>query len=232
MAPKANVLVVEDDDPIAEAVEAVVRLHGCHVRRANNGRDALKMFFETPDDLVILDLGLPIMDGWQVLERIRELSDVPVLIVSAKDLEHEKVRGLLGGADDYITKPFSVSELGARVQALLRRARRSAPNERDDVYTDGELVVDMTARTVLLAGAPVDLTSLEFRLLEVFIRHPRQALSIDQLLDLAWRDPIGIAPDRVKFTVLRLRRKLNWQDLATTPLEAVRGYGYRYRPSE
>lgn len=228
----ARVLSIEDDEAIGDAIEAVVVKHGHHCVRATNGKDGLRLFFEDRPDLVVLDLGLPVMDGWQVLERIRELSDVPILVLTARDREKDKVRGLNEGADDYLTKPFSVNELGARIEALLRRARPVPGAEvvTADTYTDQLISIDFAARTVTSLGAEVQLTALEFRLLETFVRHVGQALSTEQLLRLAWSDDTGVGPERVKFSVLRLRRKLGWHQGEDGPLRAVRGYGYRYRP--
>ena len=200
---------------------------------AGDGRNGLRNFFEERPDLVVLDIGLPGMDGWEVLERIRDLSDVPVLILTAHDLEQDKVRGLTGGADDYLTKPFGVQELGARIQALLRRSQvgpTTAAAEGPTIYRDGNLEVDWPAREVRVDGEVVGLTKLEFQLLQTFVRHPGQALATQQLLEQVWNDPFGIGPERVKFTVLRLRRKLGWQDEHKDVLEAIRGYGYRYTP--
>jgi len=227
-----RVLIIEDDPSIAEAVRRVVaKQHGTGVV-ANDGRGGLRNFFEERPDLVVLDIGLPGMDGWEVLERIRDLSEVPVLILTAHDLEQDKVRGLTNGADDYLTKPFGVQELGARIQALLRRsqAASTAVAGESTVYRDGNLEVDWPAREVRVDGDVVGLTKLEFQLLQMFVRHPGQALATQQLLEQVWNDPFGIGPERVKFTVLRLRRKLGWQDEHKDVLEAIRGYGYRYTP--
>jgi len=232
VAGTTRVLIIEDDPSIAEAVRRVVaKQNGTGVVVAD-GRDGLRNFFEERPDLVVLDIGLPGMDGWEVLERIRDLSDVPVLILTAHDLEQEKVRGLTGGADDYLTKPFGVQELGARIQALLRRSQTANPPaaEEPTVYRDGNLEVDWPAREVRVDGEVVGLTKLEFQLLQTFVRHPGQALATQQLLEQVWNDPFGIGPERVKFTVLRLRRKLGWQDDQKDVLEAIRGYGYRYTP--
>ena len=229
----ANVLIVEDDDSIARAVEVVVQAQGGVGVRVSNGRDGLRAVFEQRPDLVILDVGLPVMDGWQVLERIREVSDVPVLMLTARDLEQDKVRGLKAGADDYLTKPFGVRELGARIEALLRRPRLAGQtDDQQRQYLDGDLDIDWLAREVRMRGERVGLTPLEFRLLEAFVRHADRALSNEQLLELAWSDPFGIGPERVKFTVLRLRRKLGWDDANSSPIEAVRGHGYRYRSAD
>jgi len=232
VAGTARVLIIEDDPAIAEAVRRVVaRQHGTGVV-ASDGRNGLRNFFEDRPDLVVLDIGLPAMDGWKVLERIRDLSEVPVLVLTARDLEHEKVRGLTGGADDYLTKPFGVHELGARIEALLRRSQGVAPVmvKEPTSYRSGNLQVDWPAREVRVDGTVVHLTKLEFQLLQTFVRHAGQALSTQQLLEMVWNDPFGIGPERVKFTVLRLRRKLGWQDEYKHVLEAIRGYGYRYTP--
>lgn len=226
-----RVLIVEDDDEIAGAIAIIVERHGYSALRSGNGKEGLSTFFKEPVDLVILDVGLPQMDGWHVLERLRELSDVPIMMLTAQDRESDKVRGLTTGADDYVTKPFSVRELGARIDALIRRSRLvPAPIAgSENIYTDAELVVNWGAREVLVNGEPVNLTSLEFQLLQTFVEHEGQALSVSQLLHLVWDDPYSDAPDRVKFTLLRLRRKLGWATIEKSRIEAVRGYGYRYR---
>jgi DNA-binding response OmpR family regulator len=231
LAGTTRVLIIEDDPSIAEAVRRVVAKQNGTGVVAADGRNGLRNFFEERPDLVVLDIGLPEMDGWEVLERIRDLSEVPVLILTAHDLEQEKVRGLTGGADDYLTKPFGVQELGARIQALLRRSQTAAPAvEEPTTYRDGKLEVDWPAREVRVDGEVVGLTKLEFQLLQTFVRHPGQALATQQLLEQVWNDPFGIGPERVKFTVLRLRRKLGWQDEYKDVREAIRSYGYRYTP--
>jgi len=228
-----RVLIVEDDDEIAGAIAIVVQRHGYVSLLCSNGKDGLSTFFKESVDLVILDVGLPQMDGWHVLERLRELSDVPIMMLTAHDREGDKVKGLTAGADDYVTKPFSVRELGARIDALIRRSRLAPAlmTGDDNIYTDAELTVNWGAREVLVSGQAVSLTSLEFQLLQTFVEHEGQALSVSQLLRLVWDDPYSDAPDRVKFTLLRLRRKLGWSSSDNSRIEAVRGYGYRYRKS-
>ena len=232
VAGTSRVLIVEDDPLIAEAVRRVVaRQHGTGVV-VSDGRNGLRNFFEERPDLVVLDIGLPEMDGWEVLQRIRDLSEVPVLVLTAGDPDREEAGGLAGGADDYLAKPFVVQELGTRIQALLRRSRTAAPIITEDptIYHDGDLEVNWAAREVKVGGTVVGLTKLEFQLLQTFVRHPGQALSTRQLLEKVWNDPFGIGPERVKFTVLRLRRKLGWQVEYKDVLTAIRGYGYRYTP--
>jgi DNA-binding response OmpR family regulator len=231
VAGTTRVLIIEDDPTIAEAVRRVVAKQNGTGVVAGDGRNGLRNFFEERPDLVVLDIGLTEMDGWEVLERIRDLSDVPVLLLTAHDLEQDEVDGLTGGADDFLTKPFGVQELAVRIQTLLRRSQTSTTSAAEaTTYCDGNLEVDWPAREVRVDGEVVGLTKLEFQLLQTFVRHPGQALSTQQLLEQVWNDPFGIGPERVKFTVLRLRRKLGWQDEQKYVLEAIRGYGYRYTP--
>ena len=220
-----RVLVVEDDRDIALALRVLLRGAGYEIDEAGDGRSAMRAFHAGRPDLVVLDVGLPELDGWQVLERIRDQSDIPVLMLSAHGQEADKVRGLRGGADDYLTKPFGNAELVARVQALLRRV--TTASEPTSVHDDGSLRLDPTTREVDLDGKRVELTPIEFRLLFALARHDGQVLTAPQLLAQAWDDPSGIAPERVKYTVRRLRRKLGWDDEG--PLASVRGLGYRYR---
>lgn len=231
VACTTRVLVIGDDPSVAEAVRrVVVQQNGTGVVVAD-GRSGLRNFFEERPDLVVLDIGQPGRDGWEVLERIRDLSEVPVLVLTTHDVEEERERGRAGGADDLLAKPFGAQELGVRVQALLRRGRAASTGApQPAVYRDGNLEVDWPAREVRVDGEVVGLTKLEFQLLQTFVRHPGQALSTQQLLEQVWNDPFGIGPERVKFTVLRLRRKLGWQDERKDVLEAIRGYGYRYTP--
>ena len=222
-----RVLLIEDDQDIALGVRTVLGRNGFEVTTAAEGREGLRAFHSQHPDIVILDVGLPEMDGWTVLERIRELSEVPVLMLTSHGQESDKVRGLRGGADDYLTKPFGNAEFTARVQALLRRQRAAAPLP--EVFDDGHVQVDYVTHTVLVAGATVELTPTEFRLLAALVRHRGQVLSAVKLLELAWSDPSGIGPDRVKYSVMRLRRKLGTKAGGDSSIEAVRGFGYRYR---
>ncbi|HEV7896388.1 MAG TPA: response regulator transcription factor [Planosporangium sp.] len=224
----SRLLVVEDDPDIALALRLLLTRAGHQVAHAKDGRAGLRDAYTERPELVILDIGLPGMDGWQVLERLRDVSDVPVLLLTAHGQESDKVRGLRGGADDYLTKPFTNAELVARVEALLRRSAGTS-SWADEVYDDGVLRIDPAARRTYVDGVEVRLTPTEFRLLNVLVRHVGAVLSPNQLLAQAWDDPTGIGPERVKFAVLRLRRKLGWTDPDASPIESVRGFGYRYR---
>jgi DNA-binding response OmpR family regulator len=231
---KARVLVIEDDPDISLSIRTVLARSGFDVAASDDGKEGLRAFHADRPDLIILDVGLPSMDGWSVLERIRDMSDVPVLMLTARGREADKVRGLNAGADDYLTKPFGNGELTARVEALLRRPRTGQPEA--EVYDDGTLLLRLDTREVSVSGTPVTLTPTEYRLLVALVRHPSQVLAPEQLLELAWHDPLGIGPERVKFAIMRLRRKLGLDaerpkamDRGAT-IEAVRGFGYRYLP--
>jgi DNA-binding response OmpR family regulator len=223
-----KVLVVDDDPVVCELVSRVLEGRGHVVLSAADGARGLRLLYAERPDLVVLDVDLPDMDGWQVLERIRDLGDMPVLMLTANDQELDKVRALQGGADDYLTKPFGHQELPARVEALMRRAASDRPDGQGrlkQMYADARLTVDHEQRLVTSDGEELSLTPLEFRLLAAFVDNRGQVLSSDQLIEMAWRDPL-VQPAQVKLYVSRLRRKLD--DRAA--IETVRGFGYRYLP--
>jgi DNA-binding response OmpR family regulator len=221
---QATVLLVEDNTVLREALGLTLSRAGMRAVFAADGAAGLDVFATTEPDVVVLDLGLPVLDGWQVLARIREQSDVPVLMLTAQSLEHDKVRGLEAGADDYLAKPFGTRELLARIRALARRPRTALPATSLLRVESAELELDVRARIARLRGEPLELTPVEWRLLLALVRERGRALSRAELLALAWDDPAGIGPDRVKYAVLRLRRKLG---AAGALIESVRGFGYR-----
>jgi DNA-binding response OmpR family regulator len=226
---RARILVVDDDSDIRGLVRELLERQGYEVSEAKNGRDGLRAFYAAQPDAVVLDVSMPEMDGWETLERIRDLSEVPVLMLTARAAELEKVRGLKAGADDYLTKPFGRQELLARIEALLRRARPRA--EAPSTYADELLSVDFAQRSVTVQGTVVPLTPLEFKLLTAFVRHPNQVLGHDQLLEHVWGDSLAASRDQVKLYVGYLRRKLQSGGADPGAIENVRGFGYRYRPS-
>jgi DNA-binding response OmpR family regulator len=226
---RARILVVDDEDDIRGLLRRLLERAGYAVEEAENGRAALRSLFASTPDLVILDVNMPDLDGWQTLERVRDVSDVPVLMLTARGGELEKVRGLSHGADDYVTKPFGRQELLARVQAHLRRSGGRA--ESVQTYADDVLRIDFAQRAVTVGEREVSLTPLEFKLLAAFVRHPNQVLSREQLLELVWGDAYGVSGDQVKLYVGYLRRKLSPEAPDDAPVETVRGFGYRYRPS-
>jgi DNA-binding response OmpR family regulator len=226
-----RILVIEDEEDIRRLVVELLARAGYRAEEAPDGRAGLRALHATPPDLVLLDVSMPELDGWQTLERIRDLSDVPVLMLTARGAELERVRGLKAGADDYMTKPFGRQELVARVEALLRRASSQERGVRADTYADQQVTIDFAQRAVTYRGRDVSLTPLEFKLLSAFVRHPKQVLSRDQLLELVWGDAYGVSTDQVKLYVGYLRRKLDPDQPDRAPIETVRGFGYRYRPA-
>jgi DNA-binding response OmpR family regulator len=223
----ARILVVDDDHDIRGLLRALLERAGHAVWDAPDGRAGLRELYARSPDLVILDVAMPGLDGWATLERIREVTDVPVLMLTARDAELERVRGLQGGADDYVVKPFGRQELVARVDVLLRRPRSGVEKE---TYADARLSVSFAQRSVHYDEREVALTRLEYRLLTAFVRHSNQVLSHDQLRELVWGDNLATSRDEVKLYVGYLRRKLDPDAPQSTPIETVRGFGYRYRP--
>ena len=217
--------MIDDDEDVRKLVLTLAQSAGYAASEAPDGRSGLRSLHALPPDVVILDVSMPGLDGWETLERIRDLSDVPVLMLSARDGELDKVRALQRGADDYVTKPFGRQELLARIHVLLRRS--SERSEGEASYSDASLDVDFANRVVAVDGDERRLTPLEFKLLSTFVRHSNQVLSREQLLDLVWGDSRGVSPDQVKLYVGYLRRKLG----GGVEIETVRGFGYRFRPA-
>ena len=222
-----SVLVVDDDADVRALVSELLLRAGYRVTEAGDGRAALRVLYDERPRLVLLDVSMPTLDGWGTLERIRELSDVPVVMLSGLGSELEKVRALRAGADDYVTNPFGRQELLARVESVLRRAPASEVRE---AYSDGALEVDFAEWQVRAGGTAVGLTPLEFRLLGAFVGHPGQLLAHDQLLELVWGGERGSSRDQVKLYVGYLRRKLEAAGVPEDAIETVRGFGYRYSP--
>jgi DNA-binding response OmpR family regulator len=224
----ATVLVVDDDADIRALVRTLLEKEGATVHEAENGRAALREFHARDPDLVVLDVTMPELDGFEVLERIRDLADVPVLMLTARGQEADRVRGLQAGADDYVVKPFGRQELVARAQGLLRRSRRAAPATAPERYADAYLTIDFAQARVAVGEREVALTPLEFKLLSCFVRNRRQVLSRDQLLELVWGDIAGVGSEQVKLYVGYLRRKLDPDAPDSVPIRTVRGFGYCY----
>lgn len=229
MNSNISVLVVEDEPEILELISTLLRIDGLNVMCATNGEEGLRAFYQRRPDLAILDIGLPGMSGIDLCGRIREVSEVPVIFLSALGEEQDRVRGLRAGADDYIVKPFGGDELKARVAAVLRRAAMPAVRAERTDFTDGELAIDHGAHTVSVRGNPVFLTPLEYRMLSVLSGHKGQVLSQDRLLDLVWgADAMEAAPESVRLCISHLRRKIEQDPRRPRLVETVRGFGYRY----
>jgi DNA-binding response OmpR family regulator len=225
-----TVLIVEDEPEFAALVELWMGQAGHRTVTARTGPDALRRFYEERPDLVILDVAVPGLDGWQLLERLREFSRVPILMLTAHGSEAEKIRGLRLGADDYVTKPASFPELVARVDAALRRAATSAP-ERPRRYRHGDLVVDLDEHRAHLRGLELTLTPTEFRLLAYLLEHAGQLMTHRQLLGGVW----GAGYDRdvhlLRMTIRNLRLKLDVVAPGESFITTEYGLGYRLTAS-
>jgi DNA-binding response OmpR family regulator len=221
----ARVLVIDDDDEVRVVVRELLERAGYELTDASSGLDGLRSFHRGGHDLVVLDVGMPVLDGWRVLDQIRAVSDVPVLMLTVRSRELEIVRGLKLGANDYVGKPFRRQELLARVEALLRRGRLAAVDTR---YEDDFLTIDFEERSVTVDGREVALTPLEFKLLAVFARHAGHVLTHERLLELVWGDPRALSRTEVRSYVSYLRGKIR-SVTSSSPIETVRGHGYRYR---
>ena len=216
-----------------ELLSTVLRRAGYDVIGAGDGDEGMQLFAGRRPDIVLLDVHMPGCTGWEVLGRIRERSEVPILMLTALSDDTSKVRALNGGADDYLVKPASAPELIARVGALLRRSRRVPGFDAVDTYDDGVVRVDFDARVAQVHGRELSLTPLEYRLLSAFVRRPGQILSREDLLRDVWHDETGGPSDHVKIYVGYLRRKLS-SVCEDELVETVRGFGYRWlgRPRE
>jgi len=214
----ARVLLVEDDPDVRETTTLVLQRHGFHVIAAADGLRGEALFAAEPVDVAVVDVAMPGMDGLTLTRRLRERSDVPILLLTARDLPGDVVSGLDAGADDYVTKPYDGDVLAARLRALLRRGRVSSAE------SFGDVVVDREARTVVKAGEPIALSATEFRLLEVLLDHVDTVVSRATALRRVWGDEDWTDGRVVDTNVLRLRTKLGG-DL----IETVRGFGYKLR---
>ncbi len=224
----APILVVDDEADIRGLVRVALEREGHTVVEAVDGIDAVRKLYELRPALVILDVMMPELDGWATLGRIRDVSEVPIIMLTARGFDTERSRGLRNGADDYVIKPFSPMELTARVTALLRRTQ-GREIDHPTVYDDGFLRVDKAQRKVVVGKREVGLTPLEFRLLTTLIDHRDEVLDRDRLLKLVWGSVTAVFPEQVKLYVGYVRRKLGTRADGTSPIETVRGFGYIYR---
>ena len=219
-------LAISAGSSVSGSLKELLRGAGIELVQAANGGAGLKAFYAERPDVVLLDLELADVDGFEVLGTVRELSDVPLLALTAHDGEDERIKALRAGADDCVTKPTSEQEVLARIEALLRRAR-SAP-EMAPILDDEFIHIDHPRHRVEVLGIEVSLTPTEFRMLATFAENPGRVLGHGQLLDMVWGDRMRDR-DEVKLYVSYLRRKLG-EAAEVDPVETVRGVGYRYRP--
>ncbi|WP_300010515.1 response regulator transcription factor [Pseudonocardia sp.] len=224
-----RVLVVDDESTLAELLSMALRYEGWEVRTAADGSSAVRAAREFRPDAVVLDIMLPDFDGLEVLRRMRaETPDVPVLFLTARDAVEDRVAGLTAGGDDYVTKPFSLEELVARLRGLLRRSGMTAARQGSEIAV-GDLTLDEDSHEVHRGGDPVDLTATEFELLRFLMRNPKRVLSKAQILDRVWHYDFGGQSNVVELYVSYLRKKV---DAGRPPMiHTVRGAGYVLKPA-
>ncbi len=226
------VLVVDDEKPIRDFVQRNLDIRGYRVYTAANGLEALDVLRDTPVDLVILDIMMPHMDGLETIRRIRQTSTVPIIVLSALGEESDKIQALNLGADDYLTKPFGVGELLARVKAVLRRARWAESPTPTETLTYGPVVLDPQRRQVTVDGKPVELTPIEFNLLAYLMSHAGQVLSHQDILQHVWGPEYGRETEYLRVYIGRLRQKIEPDPEHPRLLRTVRGVGYLFEPPE
>jgi two-component system, OmpR family, KDP operon response regulator KdpE len=222
-----RVLVVDDERSIRRFLKASLGSQFV-VFEATNGEEALAAVVSNRPDVIILDLGLPDMDGVEVTRRLREWTQIPIIIVSVREQEKDKIAALDAGADDYLTKPFGVGELMARLRSAVRR---SAQAETDPVFTTGDLVVDLNQRIVTMNGQPVLLTPTEYDLLRTFVKHAGKVLTHDQLLRAVWGTAYESETHMLQVNISNLRRKIEPDPVRPGYLITEPGVGYRLRIS-
>jgi two-component system, OmpR family, response regulator MprA len=220
----AKILVIDDEERIRQFLQRGLTFEGYRVETAADGQEALDKVRDNPPDLVLLDLMLPGMDGVEVCRRIRSASDVPILMLTAKEAIEDRVAGLDAGADDYLVKPFAFDELLARVRALLRRAQPTQPQ----VYRFADLELDTGTRRGRRGDHIFDLTAKEYELLELFMRHPRQVLTREVIFDRVWNYDFGGESNIIEVYVRYLRQKTEADDRPRL-IHTVRGVGYVLR---
>jgi two-component system KDP operon response regulator KdpE len=220
-----KILLIDDDATVLELFSGHLEAAGYQTLTANDGPQGLKIFAEVQPDLVVLDLMMPGMDGWQVCEKLRATAAVPIILLSAKGDELDKLRGFRLGVDDYVTKPFSFAELTARVGAVLTRSR---PNIAAHLVTSGDIVVNLDEKHVSVAGRLIELTPTEYRLLENLARHPHKTIPIETLLLDVWGPEYAGEVEHVKHYIWTLRKKLESDPGDPKHLLTDRGFGYRF----
>jgi DNA-binding response OmpR family regulator len=229
MPDSSTILLVDDEDSVQKLLAYPLERDGFRVLQARDGEEALARFADEHVDLVVLDLMLPKLDGLEVCKRLRAESEVPIIMLTARDDELDKVVGLELGADDYITKPFSIREFRSRVRALLRRASLMRSNDQQDVISAHGLTIDTGRRSVDVTGRAVQLTYVEFELLRTLAAHPGRVYSRRMLLEALWGGADYREPRTIDVHIRHLREKLEPDPAEPEYILTVRGVGYRFR---
>ena len=227
MEQRRKVLIIDDDMYLLRLLKRALEKDGYDIAVASSGAEGLKELYRYKPEVVVLDVMMPVMDGWEVCKRIRELSDVPIIMLTAKSAEMDKVRGFKLGIDDYVTKPFSLTELTARIGALLHRASGDSSARKPRIYEGKGLMVDVAGHRVTVDGKRVELTPLEFRLLVALAEEVGHVVHTDALLGKVWGPDYACEAEHVKQYIWRLRSKIE-KDAANPQLILTkRGVGYR-----
>jgi two-component system KDP operon response regulator KdpE len=229
---KSRILVVDDEAQITRVLRTTLSSHGHAIRSAADGDEALQVMKEWNPDLVITDLGMPNMDGLELCRHIRAKSQVPIIVLSVRGQEQTKVSALDAGADDFVTKPFSVNELLARVRAALRRAAAAAPAETSPVIAIGDFRIDLESHSVTLCDREVRLTPKEFELLTYLARHPGKVITHRALLAAVWGDNSMEQPEYLRVFVGHLRKKIEPEGGQPRYILTEPWVGYRFDPGE
>lgn len=222
-----TVLVVDDDPEIRDVIHVYLRNQGYHVVEAVDGLEALDAVSSTSIDLIILDVMMPRMDGIQACLKIREISNAPIIMLSAKEEDIDKITGLTTGADDYMVKPFNPLELLARVKAQLRRQSLIGKEEYNSLILIKDLIIDKSKHTVTLKGKNISLTPLEFSILELLASHPGQVFSTDKIYESVWKEPYGYSDNTVMVHIRNLREKIEESPREPRYIKTVWGVGYK-----
>ena len=226
-----NILVIEDESSIAEVVSLYLKRAGFGVQVAVDGKQAMTLFERATPDFVILDLMLPEVDGLSLTRWLRDRSNVPIIMLTARREEIDRIAGLEMGADDYVVKPFSPQELVSRVRAVMRRlGREQDAGEAERALSFGNLSIDPKSRVVMVNESPIELTAREFDMLHLLARHPRQVFTREQLLERVWGGAQYIDPGTVTVHVRRLREKIEADASKPARLLTVWGVGYKFEP--
>jgi DNA-binding response OmpR family regulator len=228
----SSILIIEDDLVHLQIIRDTLEAVNFTTVGARDGAEGLRLLYQHQPDLVILDVMMPTLDGWEVCRRIRELSTVPIIFITVKGSDEDRVKGLKLGADDYLVKPFVPAELQARVEAVLRRVRMPPPTGRRVLrFGNGELIIETDARKVMVRGNPVDLTLAEYRLLLFMAERKGRVLTADALSDELWPDDPDASVDNVRWHIWRLRRKIEEDPDHPQYILTERGLGYRFAAS-
>jgi two-component system KDP operon response regulator KdpE len=223
-----KVLLVDDDSYMLELTRRVFQRAGSKIISASDGQEGLRLFFEHQPDLVILDIVMPNLDGWETCRQIRTVSDTPVVLLTSLSSDEEIVRGLEAGADDFVSKPFRPEVLLARARAVMRRVRTLSNQELVSSYADDHLSIDLESRLVFIKGKRVSLTPTEYRLLVYMVRNEGRVLSFSQILEHVWGEEYRDSPNYVHVYISHLRQKLEPEPQSPRYFLSEHGMGYRF----